>query len=215
MDGYIMAPYQIPNLPYEYEALEPVISAEIMRLHHTKHHQAYVNNLNSALEKYAEAEKKQDLSAMIALESAIRFNGGGHINHSIFWTNLAPKSKGGGEAPTGDLMDAIQMEFGTHQNFIDKFSGIATGIQGSGWAWLGYNKSTAQLTVATCTNQDPLSTQGLIPLLGIDVWEHAYYLQYKNVRADYVKAIWSIVNWKNVAERFNQAAATCSSCSCR
>jgi len=206
--------FQLPNLPYEYEALEPVISAEIMRLHHTKHHQAYVTNLNAALEKYAEAEAKGDVASMIALQGAIRFNGGGHVNHSIFWTNLAPQGKGGGELPTGQLMDAIQEEFGSLQNFIDKFSAMTTAIQGSGWGWLGFDKATGHLRMTTCANQDPLSLTGFVPLLGIDVWEHAYYLQYKNVRPDYVKAIWSIVNWKNVADRFNAASATCHSCSC-
>lgn len=210
-----MAAYQLPNLPYEYEALEPVISAEIMRIHHTKHHQAYVNNLNGSLEKYAEAEKKQDLPTMIALEKDIRFNGGGHINHSIFWTNLAPKDKGGGGEPNGDLLDAIKMDFGTFQNFIEKFSAMTGAIQGSGWGWLGFDKTTGQLRITTCANQDPLSTQALIPLLGVDVWEHAYYLQYKNVRADYLKAIWSIINWKNVESRFSEAVAKCSSCSCK
>jgi Fe-Mn family superoxide dismutase len=206
--------FQLPNLPYEYEALEPVISAEIMRLHHTKHHQAYVTNLNAALEKYAEAEAKGDVASMIALQGAVRFNGGGHVNHSIFWTNLAPQGKGGGELPTGQLMDAIQEEFGSLQNFIDKFSAMTTAIQGSGWGWLGFDKTTGHLRMTTCSNQDPLSLTGFVPLLGIDVWEHAYYLQYKNVRPDYVKAIWSIVNWKNVADRFNAASATCQSCSC-
>lgn len=208
-------PYQLPNLPYEYDALEPVISGEIMRIHHTKHHQAYVNNLNAAIEKYAEAEKKQDLQQMITLEKDIKFNGGGHINHSLFWTNLAPINQGGGGTPSGDLFDAIQMDFGSFQNFVDKFSSQAIGIQGSGWAWLGYDKTTGQLRVATCQNQDPLSTQCLIPLLGVDVWEHAYYLQYKNVRADYVKAFWQIVNWKNVEARFAEAVAKCSGCSCK
>lgn len=207
--------FQLPNLPYEYEALEPVISAEIMRIHHTKHHQGYVNNLNTALEKYAEAEAKGDIAAMIALQSAIKFNGGGHVNHSIFWTNLAPKSSGGGELPSGNLMDAIQMEFGTLENFIEKFSAMTGAIQGSGWGWLGFDKANGQLRMTTCANQDPLSTTGFIPLLGIDVWEHAYYLQYKNARPDYLKAIWGVVNWKNVADRFNAVTATCSSCSCR
>jgi len=194
--------YKLPDLPYDYNALEPIISAEIMLLHHTKHHLAYVNNLNAALEKYLDAEKKGDIAAMIALQSAIRFNGGGHINHSIFWTHLAPVGKGGGELPTGELMQAIQKYFGSLEAFIEKISSASVAIQGSGWGWLGYDKVEKCLKIATCSNQDPLSTVGLIPLLGIDVWEHAYYLQYKNVRADYVKNIWKVVNWKNVEERF-------------
>ncbi len=207
--------YQLPNLPYEYEALEPVISSEIMRIHHTKHHLAYVNNLNNALQKYKEAELNQDLNQMIALEKDIRFNGGGHINHSIFWTNLAPQGKGGGGKPEGALLEAIEVDFGHYQNFVDKFSQAAISIQGSGWAWLGFDKALGQLRIVTCQNQDPLATLGLIPLLGIDVWEHAYYLQYKNVRADYVKAIWQIINWDNVGQRLQDAQIKCSGCSCK
>ncbi len=190
--------YKLPELPYDFGALEPVISGQIMELHYTKHHQAYVNNLNAALEKYVEAEKKGDVAAMIALQPAIRFNGGGHVNHSIFWTNLTPK---GGE-PKGDLLEAIKKEFGSLDKLIEVMSSSTVAIQGSGWGWLGYDKAKGRLAIAACSNQDPLSTTGLVPLLGIDVWEHAYYLQYKNVRADYVKNIWKIVNWKNVEERY-------------
>lgn len=196
---------KLPELPYDFGDLEPVISAEIMMLHYTKHHQGYVNNVNKALEQYAAAEAKQNLAEMVALQSAIKFNGGGHINHSIFWTNLTPQKKGGGELASGQLFDAISKEFGSKDAFIEQMSAKATAIQGSGWGWLGYNKAKKRLEIATCDNQDPLSTKGLVPLLGIDVWEHAYYLQYKNVRADYVKAIWSIVNWKNVEQRFGDA----------
>jgi Fe-Mn family superoxide dismutase len=196
--------YKLPDLPYDFSALEPVISGEIMNLHYTKHHQGYVNNLNAALEKYAQAEKDQDVAAMIALQQAIRFNGGGHVNHSIFWTNLAPVGKGGGEPPKGILLQAIQRDFGTLEQLIEKLSAQAVGVQGSGWAWLGFNKADKRLQLATCANQDPLSTTGLVPLLGIDVWEHAYYLQYKNVRADYVKNIWKVVSWKNIEERYQK-----------
>ncbi len=197
--------FKLPELPYDFGDLEPVISAEIMNLHYSKHHQTYVTNLNAALEKYAQAEKDQDLSAMIAHQQAIRFNGGGHVNHSIFWTNLAPTSKGGGSAPTGELSKEIQHCFGSFDTFVEKFSALVVGVQGSGWGWLGYNKGEKKLQLATCANQDPLSTQGLVPLLGIDVWEHAYYLQYKNVRAEYVKNIWKIVAWKNIEERYMKA----------
>lgn len=198
-----MSKYELPQLPYDFSALEPVIAGQIMELHYTKHHQAYVNNLNAALEKYAEAEKKNDIAQMIALQQAIKFNGGGHVNHSIFWTNLAPAGKGG--APKGDLAKAIEARFGSVDGLIEKLSTMSVGIQGSGWGWLGYDKSKNELVIAACANQDPLSTQGYVPLLGIDVWEHAYYLQYKNVRADYVKNIWKIVNWHNVEERFVKA----------
>jgi Fe-Mn family superoxide dismutase len=197
--------YKLPDLAYDFNALEPVISAEIMELHYKKHHQAYVNNLNAALEKYHEAETKNDVAQMIALQAAIKFNGGGHINHTIFWTVLAPVSKGGGGAPKGDLKEMIERDFGSFDTFKEKLSGAAVGVQGSGWGWLGYSKAQKRLEIATCSNQDPLSAQGLVPLLGIDVWEHAYYLQYKNVRADYVKALWQIFYWKNVEDRFAKA----------
>lgn len=201
-----MTKYELPQLPYDFSALEPVISGQIMELHYTKHHQAYVNNLNAALEKYHEAEKKKEIAEMIALQSAIKFNGGGHVNHSIFWTNLAPTSKGGGEHPKGELANAIKENFGSLEKLIEALSAKSVAIQGSGWGWLGYDKSKSELVIATCSNQDPLSTLGYVPLLGIDVWEHAYYLQYKNVRADYVKNIWKIINWHNVEERFLKAS---------
>lgn len=195
--------YQLPELPYDLNALEPVISAEIMDLHYNKHHRGYVTNLNAALEKYHEAETKNDVSQMLALQQGIKFNGGGHINHSIFWTILTSVGKGG--APKGELLKMIERDFGSFDAFKEKFNAMTTGIQGSGWGWLGYSKGQKRLEITTCANQDPLSTQNLIPLLGIDVWEHAYYLQYKNVRADYVKAIWQIFNWKNIEDRFAKA----------
>ncbi len=197
--------YTLPELPYDFNALEPVISAKIMELHYTKHHQTYVKNLNDALEKYKEAESKQDIAAMIGHQQAIKFNGGGHVNHSIFWTNLAPQSKGGGGKPSGELLEQIKKDFTSLDEFIEKFTTRTVGIQGSGWGWLGYCKGNKRLVIMTCANQDPLSIIGHVPLLGIDVWEHAYYLQYLNVRADYVKNIWNIVNWKNVEERFANA----------
>jgi len=198
-------PYSLPPLPYDFADLEPAISAEIMHLHYTKHHQGYVNNLNKALEQYADANQRGDLATIESLLSAIKFNGGGHLNHSIFWTNLSPKSKEGGAPPTGALAEAIAKDFGSLQNLIEQLSAQSVAIQGSGWGWLGYDKHTHRLLLATCDNQDPLVIKGCVPLLGIDVWEHSYYLQYKNLRADYIKAIWSIINWKNVAERFEQA----------
>eukprot|EP01113_Clastostelium_recurvatum_P043988 TRINITY_DN736_c0_g1_i1.p1 TRINITY_DN736_c0_g1~~TRINITY_DN736_c0_g1_i1.p1 ORF type:complete len:255 (+),score=93.21 TRINITY_DN736_c0_g1_i1:26-766(+) len=201
-----MQSYTLPDLPYDYAALEPVISADIMKLHHQKHHAAYVNNLNAALEKYAAAEAKRDLQGMIQQQSAIKFNGGGHVNHSIFWTNLTPKGQASG-APAGKLAKAIETEWGSVDKFISTFNTQTGAIQGSGWGWLGLNKESGRLQIHTMANQDPLSTAGLVPLLGIDVWEHAYYLQYKNARPDYLKAIWQIVNWKNVEERLTQASS--------
>jgi superoxide dismutase, Fe-Mn family len=201
--------FQLPNLPYDYKALEPVISGEIMQLHHQKHHNAYVTNLNAALEKYEQAEGKEDLNAMISLQPAIRFNGGGHINHSIFWTNLAPKNQGGGEPPKGELADAIKERWGSLDSFIETFNGKAGPIQGSGWCWLAFCPKSKQLRLETCANQDPLEgTTGAI----LDVWEHAYYLQYENARPNYLKAIWQVINWANVSQRYSQCKEACTSC---
>merc|ERR1711874_362570 len=194
----------LPDLSYDYNALEPVISAEIMQLHHSKHHQTYVNNYNVAEEKLAEAVSKGDASTVIGLQGALKFNGGGHINHSIFWQNLCPVSQSG--EPSSELMAAINKDFGSLENLQTKLSASTVAVQGSGWGWLGYNKAEKKLQIATCANQDPLeASTGLVPLFGIDVWEHAYYLQYKNVRPDYVKAIWEVANWNDVAARLAAA----------
>jgi superoxide dismutase, Fe-Mn family len=205
MDQAAKTSYQLPELPYDFNALEPVISAEIMQLHYSKHHQAYVDNLNIALEKYHEAESKNDITAMITLQSAIKFNGGGHINHSIFWTNLGPVSQGAGQGPKKELAQAINRDFGSFETFKEKFSAATISIQGSGWGWLGYNKSSKALEIVTCSNHDLLSSLGLVPIFTVDVWEHAYYLQYKNLRASFVKSVWQILNWQNMEERFSKA----------
>ncbi|CAM9970278.1 unnamed protein product [Chrysoparadoxa australica] len=200
------APFVLPQLKYAYGDLEPVISAEIMEIHHSKHHNTYVTNLNAATEKLAEAQAKDDVTAMVQLEAAIRFNGGGHLNHSIFWENLAPPNKGGGGEPSGDLASMIDQQYGGLDGLKSKLSAATVAIQGSGWGWLGYDKVNSKLAIATCANQDPLeATTGLVPLLGIDVWEHAYYLQYKNVRPEYVSAIFNVVNWSDVEARFAAA----------
>lgn len=198
----IRSKHTLPDLPYDYNALEPTISAEIMKLHHTKHHAAYVNNLNIAEEKLAEALHNKDVISVVQLENVIKFNGGGHINHSIFWNNLSPS----GGTMDARILKAIEGSFQSLDQMKEKMSQAAVAVQGSGWAWLGFCKQTKQLRIATTANQDPLEpTTGLVPLFGIDVWEHAYYLQYKNVRPDYVKAIWKVVNWKDVAERLESA----------
>ncbi|KAJ8913013.1 hypothetical protein NQ315_002891 [Exocentrus adspersus] len=194
--------HTLPELPYDYAALEPIISRDIMNLHHCKHHQTYVTNLNAAEEKLKAAVEKGDVSGAITLAPAIKFNGGGHLNHSIFWQNLSPNSS----EPSTELCKAIEKSFGGIDNLKKQLAAQTIAIQGSGWGWLGLDKSSGSLKIATCANQDPLqATTGLIPLLGIDVWEHAYYLQYKNVRADYVNAIFDIVNWKDVSARFTNA----------
>jgi len=194
----------LPDLPYEYHALEPYISADIMELHHSKHHATYVNNLNIANENLSEAANAGDVSKCIQLANVIKFNGGGHINHSIFWQNMSPN--GGGE-PEGELAAAIKRDFGSFDAFKAKMSAATVAVQGSGWGWLGYNKEADRLQIATCANQDPLdATTGLAPIIGIDVWEHAYYLQYKNVRPDYVNQFWNVANWEDAGRRFQNAS---------
>jgi len=201
----LLSTQTLPDLPYDYSALEPYVSAEIMQLHHAKHHQTYVNNFNALAEQYTDAEAKGDVAKMIAMQAGIKFNGGGHVNHSIFWKNLCPTKDY--EPPTGKLAEAIQESFGSLDALQGKFNPAAAAVQGSGWAWLALHPESKKLQVVTTSNQDPCSTTGHIPLLGVDVWEHAYYLQYKNVRPDYLKAIWNVVNWKDVAERFERASA--------
>ncbi|XVE90981.1 hypothetical protein DITRI_Ditri20bG0119000 [Diplodiscus trichospermus] len=194
--------FSLPDLPYDYGALEPTISGEIMQLHHQKHHQTYITNYNKALEQLHEAIQKGDSSTVVKLQSAIKFNGGGHINHSIFWKNLAPIRAGGGAPPKGPLGWAIDTNFGSLDSLIEKINAEGAALQGSGWVWLGVDKELKKLVVETTANQDPLVTKGpnLVPLLGIDVWEHAYYLQYKNVRPEYLKKIWKVINWEYASE---------------
>jgi len=174
-----------------------------METHHKKHHQTYVNNLNTALTQLSEAQHKHDLTRQVALQSAINFNGGGHINHSIFWTNLAPKQQGGGAPPTGDLLRAIESEFGSVSSLQSALTTACLAVQGSGWGWLTYNTTRQRLQIVTKPNQDPVVDS--VPLLGIDVWEHAYYYLYGPARAEYLKNIWTIINWKNVEERMQKA----------
>ncbi|XP_074280526.1 superoxide dismutase [Mn], mitochondrial isoform X2 [Silene latifolia] len=198
--------FTLPDLPYDYGALEPAIDGQIMQIHHQKHHQTYVTNYNKALEQLHEASEKGDASAVVKLQSAIKFNGGGHINHSIFWKNLAPIKARGGEPPKGSLGWAIDSNFGSLEALIQKMNAEGAALQGSGWVWLGLDKELKRLVVETTGNQDPLVTKGatLVPLLGIDVWEHAYYLQYKNVRPDYLKNIWKVMNWKYASDVYEK-----------
>ncbi|KAJ2922122.1 hypothetical protein H1R20_g14977, partial [Candolleomyces eurysporus] len=182
-------------------ALEPYISEEIMTLHHQKHHQTYVNGLNAAEEAYASASSVKE---QIALQAAIKFNGGGHINHSLFWKNLAPASQDGGKLVEGPLKKAIEKDFGSVEAFKKEFNTKTAAIQGSGWGWLGYNSGTGKLEVVTTSNQDPLISH--VPIIGVDIWEHAFYLQYKNVKPDYLNAIWNVINFKEAESRFTAAA---------
>ncbi|KXB49832.1 superoxide dismutase [Corynebacterium sp. MC-04] len=198
-----MAVYELPDLPYDYDALEPHISGEIMQLHHDKHHATYVAGANTALEKLEKArEEGADANEIRALSKNLAFNLGGHTNHSIFWKNLSPN--GGGE-PTGELAEAINRDFGSFEKFKDHFSAAATGLQGSGWAVLGYDHIAGRLIIEQLTDQQGNVSVDFTPLLMLDMWEHAFYLQYKNVKADYVKAVWNVFNWADVAERYARA----------
>ncbi|WOO86171.1 Superoxide dismutase [Mn], mitochondrial [Vanrija pseudolonga] len=196
--------HTLPPLPYAYDALEPSISKEIMTLHHDKHHQAYVTGLNAAEEKLAGLQSSEDVKGQISLQAALKFNGGGHLNHSLFWVNLAPTGSAQTKPPTsGALAQQIQKDFGSVDNLIAEVNAATLGIQGSGWGWLGYNKKSKVLEVVTTANQDPLLTHA--PIIGIDIWEHAFYIDYKNVKADYLKNIWAVINWEEAAKRFDAA----------
>ncbi len=195
-------PFELPALPYATDALEPHIDAKTMEIHHTKHHQTYVTKLNEALAAHAGLQSKslEELltgiaSAPEAARTAIRNHGGGHHNHSLFWKTL---KKGGGGEPTGVLADALKSTFGTFAAFKDKFTAAAGGHFGSGWAWLSVEKD-GKLTVHSLPNQDSPLMEGRTPILGLDVWEHAYYLKYQNRRPEYVTAFWNIINWEQVA----------------
>jgi len=197
-----MADYTLPDLPYDYSALQPAISGTIMELHHSKHHQTYVTGANTALEQLAEARSTGNLANVNKLEKDLAFNLGGHVNHSIFWTNLSPD---GGDKPTGELASAIDDEFGSFDKFQAHFTATALGVQGSGWAVLAWDSIGQRPIIVQFFDQQGNLPAGIVPLLMLDVWEHAYYLDYKNVRADYVKAFWNITNWANVQQRFTAA----------
>ena len=195
--------YVLPELPYAYDALEPHISAEIMELHHSKHHQNYVNGANAALEKLEAARKDGSIAAVVtALSKDLAFNLGGHTNRSLFWENLGPN---GGGKPTGALAAAIDADFGSFEEFQKHFAAAALGLQGSGWAVLAYDKIGERLVIEQMTDQQGNLSIDLVPLLLLDMWEHAFYLQYKNVKADYVAAVWNVFNWDEVAARYAAA----------
>ena len=200
--------HKLPALPYDKSALEPHIDARTMALHHDKHHQAYVNNLNKALEGYDDLASKGVVSLLADLgqvpeeiRTAVRCHGGGHANHSAFWLSMRPD---GGGAPTGQLAEAIDADFDSFEDFQEQFSTAATTLFGAGWAWLCMDVE-GKLRITTTTNQDNPISLGLVPLLGLDVWEHAYYLNYENRRADYVAAWWNVVNWSYVSGAYGAA----------
>ena len=198
--------YELPPLPYDYAALEPTIDAETMKLHHDKHHQAYITNANGALEKHPELASKSadellaDLNAIPEdVRGVLRNNAGGHSNHSMFWTIMGPAGQNGG-APTGALADQIKADFGDFETFKKTFNETTAKQFGSGWGWLVFKGG--KLAIVTTPNQDSPLSQGLYPILGNDVWEHAYYLKYQNKRPDYLAAWWNVVNWNEVNKRF-------------
>ncbi len=205
-----MGKYTLPELPYTYDALEPHIDAKTMEIHHTKHHQAYTDKLNAALEKCSSDIQNKDILEILGnidqvpaeQKGAINFNGGGYDNHKLFWHNM--KANGGGE-PGGALADAINASFGNFADFKEKFSSTTAVLQGSGWGWLVYNPSSSKVEYTKMPNQTSPRTKGLVPLLGLDVWEHAYYLKYQNKRPAYIAAWWNVVNWDEVDSRLSKA----------
>ncbi|UCH85105.1 MAG: superoxide dismutase [Candidatus Latescibacterota bacterium] len=197
--------FELPKIPYSYDELEPHIDARTMEIHHTKHHQAYTNNFNAALEAHPELFEKsaeeilKDLQQIPAdIQTAVRNNGGGYYNHELFWNIMGPN--GGGD-PIGPVAEAIGKTFGNFAKFKDEFSKAAVTRFGSGWAWLSV-KNAGELVVTSTANQDSPLSEGLVPILGIDVWEHAYYLNYQNRRPDYIEAWWNTINWEEVNRRF-------------
>jgi superoxide dismutase, Fe-Mn family len=201
--------FEVPPLPYAYDALEPTIDKETMTLHHDKHHGAYVSNLNAAIEKHPELGSKTaeqlitDLASVPEdIRAAVRNNGGGHVNHSMFWTIMKP---GGGGAPSGQLADALRSTFGDFEAFKKQFVDAGLKQFGSGWVWLIRSRD-GKLSITSTPNQDSPMSNGLAPIMGNDVWEHAYYLKYQNRRADYLNAWWNVVNWDAIAQRFTTAS---------
>jgi len=200
-----IVPHTLPPLPYAYNALEPHIDEQTMRLHHDKHHQSYVDGLNKAEEMLAAARKENDFKLVKHWERELAFHGSGHFLHVIFWENMGP---GKGGEPKGELAKKIANDFGSFEAFKNHFSAAATAVEGSGWAILVYHPQTAQLQILTAEKHQQLTQWGVDPLLCLDVWEHAYYLKYQNRRADYVKAWWNVVNWDDVQNRFAKASHT-------
>jgi Fe-Mn family superoxide dismutase len=197
--------YVLPELPYAYDALEPAIDEQTMRIHHDKHHQGYVNGLNSALAKLANARDAGDFDRIRSLSRSVAFNGGGHTLHTLFWNNMAPQGDRG--QPSGDLAVAIMQQFGGIPQLKAHFIAAAANVEGSGWGLLGVDLISKQLLVLQGENQQKLTTWGFVPILVCDVWEHAYYLKYQNRRKAYVEAFWGVINWLEVARRYDAAMA--------
>lgn len=197
-----MATYSLPDLPYDYGALEPHIAGQIMELHHSKHHKTYVDGTNTALEQLEEARASDKLTTVNLLQKNLAFNLAGHVNHTVFWNNLSPE---GGDRPDGDLGAAIDEFFGSYDAFRAHFTAAALGIQGSGWSILAWESIGERLVIEQLYDHQGNLAAGTVPLLMLDMWEHAFYLQYKNVKPDYVAAFWNIVNWTDVQQRLAKA----------
>jgi Fe-Mn family superoxide dismutase len=200
-----MNPYTLPDLPYDYSALEPHISGAILELHHGKHHAAYVKNSNDVLEKLDEARRKEDFSRVAALERTLAFNLSGHILHSIFWQNMAPK---GGGIPSGDFVNALQKDFGNFERFRKQLTEVASTIMGSGWAALVWEPIGKRLLITQIYDHQSNLAQAGIPLMVLDAWEHAYYLQYQNRKTEFFEAVWNIWNWQDISARYALAVQT-------
>lgn len=195
--------YVLPKLPYAYEALEPYIDAQTMHIHHDKHHQGYVNGLNKALAELAKIRSGSgDASLIKHWSRELGFNGGGHVNHSLFWLCMAPPSAGGGGSPSGTLAEGITRDFGSFEAFGKQFHAAAAAVEGSGWAWLVFEHISRRLLVQQMEKQQDMLVTGVTPLLGVDVWEHAYYLHYQNRRSDYITAFMNVVNWPRVQSMY-------------
>jgi Fe-Mn family superoxide dismutase len=199
-----VADYTLPDLPYDYGALEPHISGEIMELHHSKHHAAYVKGANAALEQLATARDCEALGAVNMLEKNLAFNLGGHVNHSVFWPNMSPD---GGDKPDGELATAIEEHFWSFDGFRRHFTATALGVQGSGWSVLAWEPLGQRLVLEQVYDHQGNVSPGMVPLLLLDMWEHAFYLQYRTAKPDYVEAWWNVVNWADVTRRFDHARA--------
>jgi Fe-Mn family superoxide dismutase len=199
-----MSQYVLPDLPYDYAALEPAITGEILELHHSKHHAAYVKGANDTLERLAETREKEDFSGIVGLEKTFAFNLSGHVLHTMFWDNLSPD---GGDRPDGELAAAIDEHFGSFDAFAKQLSAATTLVQGSGWGVLAWEPLSRRLVVEQVYDHHGNVGMNTTPVLVFDAWEHAYYLQYRNVRPDYVQKLWSLVNWTDVTRRFDAARA--------
>jgi len=208
-----MGEFDLPDLPYEYDALEPYIDKQTMEIHHSKHHQSYTNGLNDVWEEMSKENLDKGLLILLSnldqikpeIRTRFNFHGGGYNNHELFWKSMKPN--GGGE-PKGPLIDEIKKEFGGFEEFKKKFSADTAAIQGSGWGWLVYEPKSKKIKFKATSNQDSPIVDELVPLLGLDVWEHAYYLKYENKRPDYISAWWNVINWEEVEGRFSRAENT-------